>query len=106
MELNAIYKADYVALKGIDIEDVVKVNLDSKEKFTMPVEYIPENATNKKITYKVMNESIATIDEKGVVTPLKLGKTNVTLVSEEGFKGTTTLQVIKGEETDNGRIRN
>ena len=109
IELNAIYKTNYIKLDGINIEDLVKVNLQDKEKINMPVKFIPENATNKKITYKVMNENIATIDENGIVTPLKVGKTNVTLVSEEGYRGTTTLQVVnikEGEEANNGRIRN
>ena len=109
IELNAIYKTDYTKLEGIDIEDLIKVNLNSKEKFTMPVKFIPENATNKKMTYKVMNPAVATIDENGVVTPLKVGKTNVTLVSDEGYRGTTMIQVVNVKEegeVNNGRTRN
>lgn len=40
------------------------------------------NPNNLKVTYKSSNEEVATIDEKGVVTPLAVGKTKIMAIYE------------------------
>lgn len=56
----------------------------------------PEDASDKSVTYKVKNPKIATVDENGVVTGLKGGKTTVTATTKDGSKrrATTTVEVL------------
>lgn len=57
---------------------------------------LPDTATLKNVTYKVKNSKIATVDENGVVTGLKGGKTTVYVYTADGSKkqGSATLTVI------------
>ena len=56
----------------------------------------PDEASIKNVTYKVKNPKIATVDENGVVTGLKGGKTTVYAYTTDGSKkrAQTTLTVI------------
>jgi uncharacterized protein YjdB len=56
----------------------------------------PDTTTDKSVTYKVGNKNIATVDENGVVTGLKGGKTTVYVYTADGSKKSdkTTVQVV------------
>ena len=51
---------------------------------TLKITYTPENATNKKVTWKSSDESIATVSSGGVVEGLKDGTVTITATSDEG----------------------
>ncbi len=57
---------------------------------------LPDTTTDKSVTYKVNNRKIATVDENGIVTGVKGGKTTVYAYTADGSKKSakTTLQVI------------
>ena len=58
--------------------------------------FTPANASNKGLTYKSSDKSIATISEKGVVKALKKGTCTLTAISDDGnYKATCTLKVTK-----------
>lgn len=46
--------------------------------------FTPEDATNQKVTYQSSDASVATVDEKGVVTGVAKGNTTVICQSDEG----------------------
>lgn len=46
--------------------------------------FTPEDATNQKVTYQSSDPSVATVDEKGVVTGVTKGNTAVICQSDEG----------------------
>lgn len=48
------------------------------------VHFVPEYAVNKNLKWGSTNPSVATIDEYGILTALKIGGTTVTAVSEDG----------------------
>lgn len=50
------------------------------------VSVLPETTTDKSVTYTVKNKKIATVDENGVVTGLKGGKTVVYAYTADGSK--------------------
>lgn len=64
--------------------------------FQLEPQVLPEDTTNKAVTYKVKNPKIASVDENGLVTALKGGKTTVTVVSTDGSKrrATVTIRVV------------
>lgn len=60
------------------------------------VNITPDTTTDQSVTYKVKNAKIASVDENGVVTGLKGGKTVVYATTADGSKkrASATIQVI------------
>ena len=57
----------------------------------------PSNATNKFVTWKSSNTSVATVDSYGKVTGVKAGTTTVTVTTVDGGKtATCTVTVVNG----------
>lgn len=85
--------AKHVPLSGIAIspaETEVTIGTPS----TLTVEYTPENASNKKVTWKSSDETIAKVSSSGVVDGIKEGTATITATSEEGeLKATCTVKV-------------
>ncbi|PZL75692.1 hypothetical protein CI088_04420 [Enterococcus plantarum] len=78
---------------GIELTPSV-LNLTISEESQLQAKVLPENATNKKVTYSVADTSIASVSEEGLVTGLKPGITEITARTEDGgFKATTTVTV-------------
>lgn len=74
----------------------VAVSLQVGATFAFVANVSPETATNKGISWSSDNTTIASIDEKGVVTALSLGKAIITVTSEDGSGviATATVNVI------------
>ncbi len=74
-------------------EETVKVN----QKVTLKATVNPEDATNKDLIWESDNESVAAVDEQGVVTGKKEGKATITVTSAENnkIKATCEVTVIK-----------
>ena len=74
---------DKIELEKITIN---KSELTIKEKSseTLKITYTPNNATNKKITWKSSDESIATVDENGKINAKKPGNVAIIAVSKDG----------------------
>ena len=87
-----------VAVTGVTVAPVSqKVKVGKSTTFIATV--TPENATNKKVKWSSSDESIATINEDGVVTGVKEGEATITATTLDGSKtGTATIIVEKEEE--------
>lgn len=60
----------------------------------------PNRYRNAALTYSSSKSSVATVDEKGVVTAVKKGSATITILAENGAKATVALKVVaKGEPT-------
>ena len=65
------------------------------EDINLSPNFHPNSATNQKVTWSSSNEEVATIDENGKVTALKLGETTITAVTEEGgYSASCEISVI------------
>lgn len=54
----------------------------------------PEDATNKSITFKSSDNTLATVDGKGLVTAVKAGEATITVTTADGGKIATSKIAI------------
>ena len=62
-------------------EGIYEVKLGANSFLILKVEVIGDKLVDGRVTWSVNNESLATIDERGVLTPKKTGKVTVTVKS-------------------------
>ena len=67
-------------LRMLDQELAVKMGEPRQLKYAV----YPNNATNKNIKWSSNNESVATVDSKGVVTGVAAGRAEITATTEDG----------------------
>ena len=63
----------------------IDINLKVDETKSLTVEVLPEDATDKTVTWSSENEEIATVDN-GVITAVKTGTTKIFCESKDGIK--------------------
>ncbi len=77
-----------VAVTGVKLnKDTLTVEKGKSGTLTATVE--PNDATNKKVTWKSSDEKIATVDDQGNVTGVGVGKATITVTTEDGGKTAT-----------------
>lgn len=83
--------------KAIEVETVTvtpeKQSVVAGETVTLTAEVEPENAKDKTIDWSSSDTTVATVDEKGVVTAVKAGTATITAESVNGIKGTCVITV-------------
>lgn len=85
------------------------LSLGTERKASLKAIVAPENATEQTVTWKSSDTSVATVDQKGVVTGVKKGTAKITATTKDGsYKATCTVTVYRSvksikldiEETD------
>ena len=88
-------RAYSVNAKGVSIaegDNSVVVN----ETIDLDPVFNPVNTTNQNVTWASSDDSIATVDENGIVTGIKAGTVNITVTTEDGgFTATKEITVIQ-----------
>ena len=72
-----LIQTGYIAVSSIDLNQTT-LYLRSGESETLSASVLPENATDKAVTWESSDASIATIDKEGKVTAIAEGTTTVT----------------------------
>ncbi|MBQ3500082.1 MAG: Ig-like domain-containing protein, partial [Oscillospiraceae bacterium] len=75
-----LFDIDPVALEGISIDEKTEIDKGSTKELT--VTFVPSGA-DEVVTWKSSDESVATVDENGVVTAVKNGKATITATAGE-----------------------
>lgn len=83
-------------IEAQDVQVGNSVNLSAK--------VIPQNATNKEILWSSSDESIATVDNNGKVTGVKVGTTNITAALNKNNSIKATCKVTVKEASSNNEI--
>lgn len=76
-------------------------DLEIGQSKTLTVTITPDNATDKSVTWKSDNESIATINSSGEIMAKKDGIVNITATSSNGKTSTIKLNIKEEQEADN-----
>ena len=74
-----------IPVKGVTL-DKNYLFLRPSESYQLTATVLPENATNKKVTWKSNDESVATVDQNGNVTAKTQGNATITVTSWDGNK--------------------
>ncbi len=83
-----------VSVTGVTL-DQTAVTKQIAETFVLKATVQPENATNKEVTWKSSDETIAKVDANGKVTLIKVGKADITVTTKDGNKtAVCTVKVI------------
>ena len=87
-------QSEDIAVSGVVITPTqATVHIGSTIEFDAAV--IPVSATNQNVTWSVSDESIITVDQNGVVTPVAVGTADVIVTSEDGgYTATATVEVL------------
>ena len=67
--------------------------LKASETLTLVVTVLPENATDKSVTWKSSNEAVATVDANGLVTAVAVGETTITATTTDGSNLSASCKV-------------
>ncbi len=80
---------------NITINDMNSENyaLKKGEKIQLKAEVLPDNTTDKKVKWSVSDESIATIDENGLLTGVETGAVTVTASTVNGVMEEVEIEV-------------
>ncbi len=83
-----------IALDSISLPKTKEVELGKT--LTLTPTFSPENTTNKIVTWSSSDESVATVDNAGKITPKEIGSTIITVTSQDGNKrASCTVTVIQ-----------
>ena len=87
----------YVASVELNVNGMALLANGSGRRLTASI--LPENADNTRIYWMSSNESVATVDNNGYVTPHNLGSTVITAQTENGEEDTCTVIVTDNPVT-------
>ncbi|MCR5102571.1 MAG: Ig-like domain-containing protein, partial [Butyrivibrio sp.] len=84
-----------VAATGVTLNKK-SIKIGKKGTYQLVATVLPENATNKNVTFKIANSKIAKVDANGLVTAKKIGTTTITVTTEDGkYTATCKVKVTK-----------
>ena len=87
----------YVASVELNVNGMALLANGSGRRLTATI--LPENADNTRLYWMSSNESVATVDNNGYVTPHNLGSTVITAQTENGEEDTCTVIVTDNPVT-------
>lgn len=73
--------------------------LEAGETATVTATVLPENATNKAVTWESTNTAVASVDQSGVVKAVAKGTTTISVKSSDGVSAKCTVTVSKHAES-------
>ena len=94
-----------IAVTDIKINENV-TNMEEGESKKLTTTITPDNATDKNITWKSSDESIATVSTTGEVTAKKYGTVDITATSDNGKTSTIKINIKESPKTENSAIIN
>lgn len=86
-----------IAVEGISLPETKTIELG--DSLTLEPTFNPSTATNKIVTWTSSDETVASVDNVGKITPIKVGSTIITVTTQDGNKtATCTVSVTEQQE--------
>lgn len=73
---------NYIYLTDLEVTSELKLEVGETKKVS--INFVPSNSTNMKVDYKVLDDSIISINNDGTITALKQGNTKLRISSLDG----------------------
>ena len=86
-----------IAVTGVSL-DKSELSITKGGTATLKATVAPDNATNKNVTWKSSDASIASVDNTGKVTAVEVGEATLTVTTEDGNKSATCKVIVKNVE--------
>ena len=99
-QFTTISNPNAVSAVSLNKDDIIIEGLTKTYAFTATV--IPDSATNKAVSWESGDPSVLTVDANGVVTPVSVGKTTVTVTTADG--GKTAVANVEVRDNANNRV--
>ncbi len=92
--LSATCKVSVIPTLATSITlDKTEISLEAKETDTLVATVLPELATEKSVEWSSSDESIAIVDENGIVTAIAVGEATITATTVDGSNLSATCKV-------------
>ena len=88
----------YASVSSVDIDLEELVLALSSQPRQLIATISPSYATNKNITWKSSDSSVATVSSSGLVTPVSAGRAYIIATTEDGGKSDDCLVIVKTDE--------
>ena len=98
--VTVVEDVEEVSVTGVTL-DKTSLTLTEGDSQTLVATIVPENATNKNVSWSSSDESVATVDQSGKVTALKAGSAIITVTTSDGGK-TATCAVTVEQKNNTG----
>lgn len=95
-------KPEIVRLTSISL-DQTAIEIPVHSSYALSVNYVPENASDKVVFWSCSNDSIATVNSRGIVTAKSPGSASITIISSDGgFRAECAIRVILNGDSGDG----
>ena len=88
----------YAHWQNIPVTDVkldkTSLTMQETDSDTLTATVLPDNATNKAVTWSSNDSTVATVDESGKVTAVAPGEATITVTTEDGSKTATCTVIV------------
>ncbi len=95
--INVLVSDEAVLVTGVTLNSETRI-VYMGETYQLEALVLPEDATDKNVTWKSSDESIATVDENGLVTAIAVGEADITVTTNDHMF-TATCKIIVIDES-------
>ncbi|AGK99880.1 S-layer homology domain-containing protein [Desulfoscipio gibsoniae] len=99
------YRVQTVAITGVGIAEGDQ-QLEVNQTVQVTAEVQPENATDKGVTWSTSDQSVATVNETGLVTAIAAGTATITVTTNDGEFSDTITVTVANEPTGSDLVIN